>query len=169
MGARILWCNCFHGIFLFPKKNARRVSSGRSRTRYSRSTLNIFRVRLGAAHGRRRLSPSLKDLLQIMERVQATGAGFRSITEAVDIMTSAAGCSCKCLAASRNSKAGHCENCLLRVLAQHPSSHPTFRCGAQRKCGRFSPEFSQGFFIHVNHGSVRRVFVHGTSTPARPL
>jgi DNA invertase Pin-like site-specific DNA recombinase len=36
-----------------------------------------------------RLSRSLKDLLQIMERVQAAGAGFRSLTEAVDTTTSA--------------------------------------------------------------------------------
>ena len=36
-----------------------------------------------------RLSRSLNDLLQIMERVQDAGAGFRSITEAVDTTTSA--------------------------------------------------------------------------------
>jgi DNA invertase Pin-like site-specific DNA recombinase len=36
-----------------------------------------------------RLSRSLKDLLHIMERVRDAGAGFRSITEAVDTTTSA--------------------------------------------------------------------------------
>jgi DNA invertase Pin-like site-specific DNA recombinase len=36
-----------------------------------------------------RLSRSLKDLLHIMERVREAGAGFRSITEAVDTTTSA--------------------------------------------------------------------------------
>lgn len=36
-----------------------------------------------------RLSRSLKDLLQIMEKVSDAGAGFRSITEAVDTTTSA--------------------------------------------------------------------------------
>jgi len=36
-----------------------------------------------------RLSRSLKDLLHIMERVWDAGAGFRSITEAVDTTTSA--------------------------------------------------------------------------------
>ena len=36
-----------------------------------------------------RLSRSLKDLLHIMERVRETGAGFRSLTEAVDTTTSA--------------------------------------------------------------------------------
>jgi len=36
-----------------------------------------------------RLSRSLKDLLKIMERVQDTGAGFRSITEAGDTTTAA--------------------------------------------------------------------------------
>jgi DNA invertase Pin-like site-specific DNA recombinase len=35
-----------------------------------------------------RLSRSLKDLLQIMEKVSDAGAGFRSITEAVDTTTS---------------------------------------------------------------------------------
>jgi DNA invertase Pin-like site-specific DNA recombinase len=35
-----------------------------------------------------RLSRSLKDLLHIMERVRDAGAGFRSITEAVDTTTS---------------------------------------------------------------------------------
>ena len=37
-----------------------------------------------------RLSRSLKDLLHIMERIEAAGAGFRSLTEAIDT-TSAAG------------------------------------------------------------------------------
>jgi DNA invertase Pin-like site-specific DNA recombinase len=36
-----------------------------------------------------RLSRSLKDLLHIMEQVSDAGAGFRSITEAVDTTTSA--------------------------------------------------------------------------------
>jgi len=36
-----------------------------------------------------RLSRSLKDLLHIMERVRAAGAGFRSLTEAVDTTTPA--------------------------------------------------------------------------------
>ena len=36
-----------------------------------------------------RLSRSLKDLLHIMERVRDAGAGFRSITEAVDTTTAA--------------------------------------------------------------------------------
>ncbi|MFA7105626.1 MAG: recombinase family protein [Dysgonamonadaceae bacterium] len=36
-----------------------------------------------------RLSRSLKDLLHIMERVEAAGAGFRSITEAIDTTTPA--------------------------------------------------------------------------------
>jgi hypothetical protein len=36
-----------------------------------------------------RLSRSLKDLLQIMERVREVGAGFRSLTEAVDTTTAA--------------------------------------------------------------------------------
>jgi len=36
-----------------------------------------------------RLSRSLKDLLHIMERVRDTGAGFRSLTEAVDTTTAA--------------------------------------------------------------------------------
>ena len=36
-----------------------------------------------------RLSRSLKDLLHIMEQVAAAGAGFQSITEAVDTTTSA--------------------------------------------------------------------------------
>ena len=36
-----------------------------------------------------RLSRSLKDLLHIMERVRDAGAGFRSLTEAVDTTTSA--------------------------------------------------------------------------------
>ena len=36
-----------------------------------------------------RLSRSLKDLLQMMERVRVAGAGFRSLTEAVDTTTTA--------------------------------------------------------------------------------
>lgn len=36
-----------------------------------------------------RLSRSLKDLLHILERVDAAGAGFRSLTEAVDTTTAA--------------------------------------------------------------------------------
>lgn len=36
-----------------------------------------------------RLSRSLKDLLHIMERLEAAGAGFRSLTEAVDTTTPA--------------------------------------------------------------------------------
>lgn len=36
-----------------------------------------------------RMSRSLKDLLHIMERVREAGAGFRSLTEAVDTTTSA--------------------------------------------------------------------------------
>ena len=36
-----------------------------------------------------RLSRSLKDLLHIMERMRDAGAGFRSLTEAVDTTTSA--------------------------------------------------------------------------------
>ena len=36
-----------------------------------------------------RLSRSLKDLLQLMERVREAGAGFRSLTEAVDTTTPA--------------------------------------------------------------------------------
>jgi DNA-binding winged helix-turn-helix (wHTH) protein len=45
--------------------------------------------RHGTSHDR--LSRSLKDLLHIMERVREAGAGFRSLTEAVDT-TTAAGC-----------------------------------------------------------------------------
>jgi DNA invertase Pin-like site-specific DNA recombinase len=36
-----------------------------------------------------RLSRSLKDLLHIMERIEAAGSGFRSLTEAVDTTTPA--------------------------------------------------------------------------------
>ena len=36
-----------------------------------------------------RLSRSLKDLLHLMERIEAAGAGFRSITEAIDTTTPA--------------------------------------------------------------------------------
>lgn len=36
-----------------------------------------------------RLSRSLKDLLHIMERIEAIGAGFRSLTEAIDTTTPA--------------------------------------------------------------------------------
>jgi DNA invertase Pin-like site-specific DNA recombinase len=36
-----------------------------------------------------RLSRSLKDLLQLLERVEAAGAGFRSLTESVDTTTAA--------------------------------------------------------------------------------
>lgn len=36
-----------------------------------------------------RLSRSLKDLLHIMEKIEAAGAGFRSITEAIDTTTPA--------------------------------------------------------------------------------
>lgn len=36
-----------------------------------------------------RLSRSLKDLLHIMERIEAAGAGFRSLTEAIDTTTPA--------------------------------------------------------------------------------
>jgi DNA invertase Pin-like site-specific DNA recombinase len=36
-----------------------------------------------------RLSRSLKDLLHIMERIHEAGAGFRSLTEAVDTTTAA--------------------------------------------------------------------------------
>ena len=36
-----------------------------------------------------RLSRSLKDLLHILERVREAGAGFRSLTEAVDTTTAA--------------------------------------------------------------------------------
>ncbi len=36
-----------------------------------------------------RLSRSLKDLLHIMERIQIAGAGFRSLTEAIDTTTAA--------------------------------------------------------------------------------
>ena len=36
-----------------------------------------------------RLSRSLKDVLHIMERIEKTGAGFRSITEAIDTTTPA--------------------------------------------------------------------------------
>ena len=35
-----------------------------------------------------RLSRSLKDLLHILEKVEAAGAGFRSLTEAIDTTTS---------------------------------------------------------------------------------
>ncbi|ESX64103.1 hypothetical protein X759_32470 [Mesorhizobium sp. LSHC420B00] len=35
-----------------------------------------------------RLSRSLKDVLTIMERIEATSAGFRSLTEAIDTTTS---------------------------------------------------------------------------------
>src|SRR3546814_12739464 len=34
-----------------------------------------------------RLSRSLKDMLHIMERIELAGAGFRSLTEAIDRMT----------------------------------------------------------------------------------
>lgn len=36
-----------------------------------------------------RLSRSLKDLLTLLEKVQSTGAGFRSLTEAIDTTTPA--------------------------------------------------------------------------------
>jgi DNA invertase Pin-like site-specific DNA recombinase len=36
-----------------------------------------------------RLSRSLKDVLHLMERIEAAGAGFRSLTEAIDTTTSA--------------------------------------------------------------------------------
>ena len=36
-----------------------------------------------------RLSRSLKDLLHILDRIEATGAGFRSLTEAIDTTTPA--------------------------------------------------------------------------------
>lgn len=36
-----------------------------------------------------RLSRSLKDLIHILEKIEATGAGFRSLTEAIDTTTSA--------------------------------------------------------------------------------
>ena len=36
-----------------------------------------------------RLSRSLKDLLQLLERIEAAGAGFRSLTESVDTTTAA--------------------------------------------------------------------------------
>ena len=36
-----------------------------------------------------RLSRSLKDLLHLMERIEAAGAGFRSLTEAIDTTTAA--------------------------------------------------------------------------------
>lgn len=36
-----------------------------------------------------RLSRSLKDLLLLMERIDQTGAGFRSLTEAIDTTTPA--------------------------------------------------------------------------------
>lgn len=36
-----------------------------------------------------RLSRSLKDLLHLMEKIQEAGAGFRSLTEAVDTTTPA--------------------------------------------------------------------------------
>ena len=36
-----------------------------------------------------RLSRSLKDLLHIMDRIEAVGAGFRSLTEAIDTTTAA--------------------------------------------------------------------------------
>lgn len=36
-----------------------------------------------------RLSRSLKDMLHIMERIEAAGAGFRSLTEAIDTTTAA--------------------------------------------------------------------------------
>ena len=36
-----------------------------------------------------RLSRSLKDLLHLMERIEAAGAGFRSLTEAIDTTTPA--------------------------------------------------------------------------------
>jgi DNA invertase Pin-like site-specific DNA recombinase len=36
-----------------------------------------------------RLSRSLKDLLHIMERIEAAGAGFRSLTESIDTTTAA--------------------------------------------------------------------------------
>lgn len=36
-----------------------------------------------------RLSRSLKDLLAIMEKIDATGAGFRSLTESIDTTTAA--------------------------------------------------------------------------------
>ncbi|HEY9832330.1 MAG TPA: recombinase family protein [Stenomitos sp.] len=38
-----------------------------------------------------RLSRSLKDLLTIMEKIDAIGAGFRSLTEAIDTTTPAGG------------------------------------------------------------------------------
>ena len=37
-----------------------------------------------------RLSRSLKDLLHLIERIEAAGAGFRSLTEAIDTTTAAA-------------------------------------------------------------------------------
>ena len=36
-----------------------------------------------------RLSRSLKDLLHLMEKIEAAGAGFRSLTEAIDTTTPA--------------------------------------------------------------------------------
>lgn len=36
-----------------------------------------------------RLSRSLKDLLHLMEKIEAAGAGFRSLTEAIDTTTRA--------------------------------------------------------------------------------
>src|SRR3546814_2841103 len=36
-----------------------------------------------------RLSRSLKDMLHIMERIELAGAGFRSLTEAIDTTTAA--------------------------------------------------------------------------------
>src|SRR3546814_13598632 len=36
-----------------------------------------------------RLSPSLKDMLHLMERIELAGAGFRSRTEAIDTTTAA--------------------------------------------------------------------------------
>jgi DNA invertase Pin-like site-specific DNA recombinase len=36
-----------------------------------------------------RLSRSLKDMLHIMERIEVAGAGFRSLTEAIDTTTAA--------------------------------------------------------------------------------
>ncbi len=38
---------------------------------------------------RARLSRSLKDLLYILEKIDAVGAGFRSLTESIDTTTAA--------------------------------------------------------------------------------
>src|SRR3546814_7401347 len=74
---------CFCSFFFFKQKTAyeMRISDWSSDVCSSDLVVVVWKLD--------RLSRSLKDMLHIMERIELAGAGFRSLTEAIDTTTAA--------------------------------------------------------------------------------